>query len=50
MTFTLSKSIQVGQQIKTPNGWRKVLEVNEEGVVTKDGLTKFGASVYGWKA
>jgi len=50
MTFTLSNSIKKGQSIKTPNGWRKVKEVSSEGAIVKEGLIKFGDTVYGWKA
>lgn len=50
MTFTLSKSIKVGQKIKTDSGWRKVKEVTDDGVIVKEGLIKFGSRVFGWKA
>lgn len=50
MAFKLSRSIAVGQQIKTANGWRKVLEVTDEGAKVKDGIVKFGDTVYGWKS
>jgi hypothetical protein len=50
MVFKLGSAIKVGHQIKTEQGWRKVLSVTEEGVTTKDGLIKFGTTVYGWKA
>ena len=50
MTFTLSKTIQTGQRIKTTKGWRKVKEVTDTGAVVKDGLVKFGDTVFGWKA
>ena len=50
MTFKLSTSIEVGHKIKTGKGWRKVIEVNEEGAKTKDELIKFGDTVYGCKA
>lgn len=49
MTFKLGTNIKAGQQIKTAKGWRKVLSVTDEGVETKDGLIKFGETVYGWK-
>ena len=50
MTFTLGTNIKAGQQIKTANGWRKVLSVTDAGAETKDGTVKFGETVYGWKA
>ena len=50
MTFRLSTSIAVGQQIRTQNGWRKVLEVTDEGAKVRDGFVKFGDTVYGWKS
>ena len=50
MTFKLSRSIAVGQQIKTSNGWRKVLEVTSEGARVAEGFVMFGEVVYGWKA
>ena len=50
MTFKLSSSIKAGQKIKTSAGWLTVTEVTEEGAITKAGLIKFGATVYGWKA
>lgn len=50
MTFKLGTNIKPGQQIKTVNGRRKVIDVTDEGAKTKDGLIKFGDPVYGWKA
>ena len=50
MTFKLSKSIAVGQKIRTSDGWMTVIEVTDEGAVTKSGIVKFGETVYGWKA
>lgn len=49
MTFKLGKNIQVGQKVKTLQGWRKVLEVTEGGVVVKEGLIAFGQTIYGWR-
>ncbi len=50
MTFKLSKSVQIGQKIKIANGWRKILDITDVGVLTKDGVTAFGDIVYGWKS
>jgi hypothetical protein len=50
MTFVLGKSIKVGQKIKTLNGWRKVIAITDIGALTKDGVTAFGDTVYGWKS
>ena len=50
MVFRLGKNIKVGQKIRTASGWRKVLSVTDEGAKTKDGVIKFGETVYGWKA
>ena len=50
MTFKLGTNIKAGQQIKTAKGWIKVLSVTDEGAETKDGMVKFGETVYGWKA
>jgi hypothetical protein len=50
MTFKLGTNIKVGNKIKTSTGWRKVLDVTDEGAKTKDGIVKFGETVYGWKA
>ena len=50
MNFKLGKNIEVGQKIKTSNGWRKILAVLGEGAVLKDETVKFGATVYGWKS
>jgi hypothetical protein len=50
MTFKLGTNIKAGQQIKTSAGWRKVIHVTDEGAETKDGIVKFGETVYGWKA
>jgi len=49
VTFTLSNNIKKGQSIKTSCGWRKVKTVTNEGAVVKEGLIKFGETVYGWK-
>jgi hypothetical protein len=49
MRYKLSTSIQVGHQIKTANGWRKVIAVTETSVKTKDGEVKFGDFIDGWK-
>jgi len=49
MTFTLGTNIEAGQKIKTALGWRKVKSVSDEGAIVKEGLIKFGATVYGWK-
>lgn len=49
MNYTVSKSIQAGQMIKTSAGWRKVKEVIQEGVIVKEGLIKFGSPVLAWK-
>lgn len=49
MIFKLGTNIQVGHQIKTANGWRKVIEITEEGAKVKEGIVKFGETVYGWK-
>jgi len=50
MTFKLGKNIQIGQKIKTSLGWRKIKNVTSDGAVVKEGLIKFGSTVYGWKA
>lgn len=50
MRFKLGTNIKAGQQIKTKNGWRKVLSVTDEGAEVKDGLIKFGDTIFGWKA
>ena len=50
MTFKLSGNIKVGQQIKTVDGWRKILSINQDGAIIKDGTVKFGELIYGWKA
>lgn len=50
MTFTLSNNIKVGQKIKTINGWRKVKDIIDSGVVVKEGIIEFGSIVYGWKS
>ncbi len=49
MNLKLGTNIEVNQKIKTENGWRKVLEVTEEGAKVKEGIVKFGETVYGWK-
>lgn len=48
-SFVLGPDIQAGQKIKTDKGWRKVKEVTKDGALVKEGLIKFGATVYGWK-
>ena len=50
MIFKLSKSIQKGQKIKTNRGWRKVLETSNDGAIVKEGLIKYGDTVYGWRS
>ena len=50
MIFKLSKSVKIGQKIKTLNGCRKVIDITDVGVLTKDGVTAFGDTVYGWKS
>jgi hypothetical protein len=50
MTFKLGTNIQEGQKIKTQWGWRKVLGVTDEGAKVKEGVVKFGETVFGWKA
>lgn len=50
MTFKLGRSIQVGQKIKTNDGWRKVLKIDERGAFVKEGLIEYGQTVYGWKS
>ena len=50
MNFTLSTTVKAGQKIKTANGWRKVKEITDDGAVVKEGLIRFGDTVYGWKA
>ena len=50
MKFTLSTNIEIGQKIKTANGWRKIKEITEDGAMVKEGLIRFGDTVYGWKA
>ena len=50
MTFKLGRSIQVGQKIKTSNGWRTVLKMDERGAIVKEGLIEYGQTVYGWKS
>ena len=47
--FKLGKNIKTGQKIKSKDGWREVLEVNENGVTIKEGFVKFGQTIYGWK-
>ncbi len=49
MKFVLSKNIEAGQKIRTANGWRKIKQVTEEGVIVKEGLVEFGEVIYGWK-
>ena len=49
MTFKLSSTVVAGQQIKTEYGWRKVIAVTTEGAQVKEGIVKFGDTVYGWK-
>lgn len=49
MKFKLGKNIKVGQKIKTSKGWRKVLEVREDGVFVKESFIYFGSEVFGWK-
>ncbi len=49
MTFNLSTSILVGNKIKTTNGWRKVKKVTDEGALVKEGIIKFGETIFGWK-
>ena len=50
MNLKLGTNIEVGQKIKTSKGWYEVLEVTDEGVITKDGLVRFGEPVEGWPA
>lgn len=50
MRMTLGKNVLAGQRIKTRWGWRKIKEVTDEGAVVKEGVVKFGAPVFGWKA
>lgn len=50
MTFKLGTNIQEGHKIKTQWGWRKVLGVTDEGAKVKEGIVKFGETVFGWKA
>ena len=48
MNYKLGTNIQVGQKIKTSNGWRKVLRVTDSGVTVKEGIISFGEIIYGW--
>ena len=50
MSFKLGRNIKTGQKILTPSGWRKILEVTETGARVKEGIVKFGETIYGWKA
>lgn len=50
MKMVLGKNVLAGQKIKTLFGWRKIKEVTDEGAVVKEGVVKFGAPVFGWKA
>lgn len=50
MNYILGKGVAIGDKILTPYGWEKVVEKNEEGIVT-DAYTelKYGDEVMGWK-
>ena len=51
MTFKLGKNIQIGHKIKTTDGWKKVTNKNDAGVVLTGGKEiKFGERVFGWKS
>jgi len=50
MIFKLGRNIKEGQKIKTRNGWRKVRVVYWKGVIIKEGLIKFGETIYGWRS
>lgn len=47
--MTLSDNVKIGQKIRTCNGWRKILEINETGVLVKEGQVSFGHTILGWK-
>lgn len=50
MQFKLGKNIQIGNKLKTMFGWEVVIDVTDEGALTKRTLIKFGDTVWGWKA
>lgn len=49
MDFKLGNTIKADQKIKTIAGWRKIVSVKKDGVIVKEGLIKFGETIYGWK-
>lgn len=49
MTYKLGKNVEVGQKIKTANGWRKIKAISDDGAMVSDEFVKFGNVVYGWK-
>jgi len=50
MQYTLGTNVQVGNKILTQDGWEKITEKLEDGIVTKKGKKiLFGETIYGWK-
>ena len=45
----LGTGIKVGDSIKWPAAWSKVIEVTADGAMTSAGFVKFGSRIYGWK-
>ena len=50
-SYTLGDNVEVGQKIRTKNGWQKIEEVKKNSVILKDGnIIQFGEQIFGWKA
>lgn len=46
----LGADIKIGDRIKLPEGWREVLKVTADGVVTKDRLIRYGCKISGLRS
>lgn len=50
MSYTLGENIKSGEKILLKTGWRKVVEVKEDGVIIDTGEKMlFGWEIFGWK-
>lgn len=51
MKYKLGTNVKKGEKILLKTGWKKIIEIDQEGVTIEGGnRMDYGWEIYGWKA